>query len=83
MATDNPGWATSASAAPCSTSGATSVGTPSSADAGLAPSPERNRKTTWTTFLKAHRGAFAATDFFTIEVLTRTGLVRYFVLFGA
>ena len=35
----------------------------------------------WKTFLKAHWGAIAATDFFSVEVLTRTGLVRYFVLF--
>ena len=35
----------------------------------------------WTTFLKAHWGAIAATDFFTVEVLTTRGLVRYFVLF--
>ncbi len=35
----------------------------------------------WETFLKAHWGAIAATDFFTVEVLTRKGLVRYFVLF--
>ena len=35
----------------------------------------------WSTFLKAHWGAIAATDFFSVEVLTRAGLVRYFVLF--
>jgi putative transposase len=35
----------------------------------------------WETFLKAHWGAIAATDFFSVEVLTRSGLVRYFVLF--
>ena len=35
----------------------------------------------WATFLKAHWGAIAATDFFSVEVLTRTSLVRYFVLF--
>ena len=35
----------------------------------------------WETFLKAHWGAIAATDFFSVEVLTRVGLVRYFVLF--
>jgi putative transposase len=50
------------------------------ADARLEPAPERSRKTTWKTFLKAHWGAIAATDFFTVEVLTMTGLVRYFVL---
>ena len=35
----------------------------------------------WSTFLKAHWGAIAATDFFSVEVLTRAGLVRYFLLF--
>jgi len=35
----------------------------------------------WETFLKAHWGAVAATDFFSVEVITRTDLVRYFVLF--
>ncbi len=35
----------------------------------------------WETFLKAHWGAIAATDFFSVEVITRSGLVRYFVLF--
>jgi putative transposase len=35
----------------------------------------------WETFLKAHWGAIAATDFFSVEVVTRAGRVRYFVLF--
>jgi putative transposase len=35
----------------------------------------------WKTFLKAHFGGLAATDFFSVEVLTFKGLVRYFVLF--
>ena len=51
------------------------------ADAGLEPAPERSRKTTWKTFLKAHWGAVAATDFLTVEILTMIGLVRYFILF--
>jgi transposase InsO family protein len=46
---------------------------------GIDPAPDR--KTTWATFLKSHWGAVAATDFFSVEVLTRAGLVRYFVLF--
>ncbi len=48
---------------------------------GLDPAPLRGRTMTWETFLKAHWGAIAATDFFSVEVLTRVGLVRYFVLF--
>ena len=35
----------------------------------------------WETFLKAHWGAIAAADFFSLEIITRAGLVRYFVLF--
>jgi hypothetical protein len=48
---------------------------------GLEPSPSRGKRMPWKTFLKAHLGAIAATDFFSVEVLTLTGLVRYFVLF--
>ena len=43
--------------------------------------PAGLRPMSWRTFLKAHWGAIAATDFFTIEVITWRGLVRYFVLF--
>ena len=50
-------------------------------DNGIDPAPLRDREMSWATFLKAHWGAIAATDFFTVEVLTRTGLVRYLVLF--
>ena len=50
-------------------------------DAGIVPAPERGNKTPWKTFLKSHWEALAATDFFTVEVLTLFGLVRYHVLF--
>lgn len=43
--------------------------------------PAGFRGTTWSTFLRAHWGAIAATDLFTIEVATWRGLVRYFVIF--
>jgi hypothetical protein len=43
--------------------------------------PAGRRPTSWKTFLKAHWGAIAATDFFTIEGVTWRGLVKYFVLF--
>jgi putative transposase len=46
---------------------------------GIEPAPER--PTTWRAFLSAHWGAICASDFFTVEVLTLTGLVRYSVLF--
>ena len=48
---------------------------------GLEPAPVRRRRLPWKTFLEAHLNVIAATDFFTVEVLTLTGLVRYFVLF--
>jgi putative transposase len=48
---------------------------------GIDPAPLRKKSMSWATFLKAHWGAIAATDFFSVEVLTRTSLVRYFVLF--
>jgi putative transposase len=50
-------------------------------DHGIEPAPERGKHTRWSTFLRAHWGAIAATDFFSIEALTWTGLVRHFVLF--
>jgi transposase InsO family protein len=48
---------------------------------GYDPAPLRRKGMSWETFLKAHWGAIAATDFFCVEALTRTGLARYFVLF--
>jgi putative transposase len=43
--------------------------------------PAGRRTLTWKTFLRVHWDAIVATDFFTIEVVTWRGLVRYFVLF--
>ncbi len=51
------------------------------AEHGIEPAPERRRGTPWKTFLQAHWEAIAAADFFTIEVLTMRGLVRYYVFF--
>jgi hypothetical protein len=48
---------------------------------GMEPAPERERKTTWAEFLKTHWAVLGATDFFTVEVWTLRGLVRYHVLF--
>ena len=49
---------------------------------GIEPAPERGKGMPWETFLKAHWGAIAAADFFSLEIITRAGLVRYFVFFG-
>jgi hypothetical protein len=35
----------------------------------------------WNAFIPAHLGALVAMDFFNVEVLSLTVLVRYFVLF--
>ena len=48
-------------------------------DHGIAPAPERARRMPWTTFLQAHWDGLAASDLFTVEVLTLTGLQRYLV----
>ena len=50
-------------------------------DHGIEPAPERRTKTPWKTFLAAHWDGLAAADFFSVEVLTMGGLVRYFVFF--
>lgn len=50
-------------------------------DHGIGPAPDRGTKTPWKTFLAAHWDGLAAADFFTVEVLTLRGLVRYVVLF--
>jgi putative transposase len=48
---------------------------------GLAPAPERVKKTTWAEFLKMHWDVLAAADFFTVDVWTGRGLTRFAVLF--
>ena len=49
---------------------------------GIEPAPERKRKTSWKTFLKAHWDVLAAVDFTTVEVWTKGGLVTYYLLFA-
>ena len=46
---------------------------------GIKPAPDR--PTSWRTFLRAHWSQIAATDFFSTEVWTPTGLKTYYVLF--
>jgi transposase InsO family protein len=48
---------------------------------GDRPAPIRRRRVSWTTFIKSHLGAIAAADFFTVEVMSWAGLIRYHVLF--
>jgi len=49
-------------------------------EAGIEPSPGRERKRTWQAFLKAQVGSLVSADFFTTEVWTLTGLRRFQVL---
>ena len=48
--------------------------------AGLEPAPTRRNGMTWKEFLKTHWDVLAATDFFTVELWTARGLIRYHVL---
>lgn len=50
-------------------------------DHGIEPSPERGPHIKWSDFLKQHWEVMAATDFFTVEIWTLGGIVRYHVLF--
>ena len=47
---------------------------------GIGPAPERQRTAAWPMFLKAHWDSMFATDFTTVEVWTRNGLVTFYVL---
>ena len=50
-------------------------------DHGIEPAPERGKGMSWSVFLKAHWKVLAASDFFTVEVWSWSGLVTYYVLF--
>jgi putative transposase len=47
---------------------------------GIEPSPERGKRTQWSTFLKAHWKVLFAADFLTVEVWTGRGLTTYYLL---
>ena len=52
-------------------------------DRDIEPAPERKRSgTPWKTFLEAHWDVLAAIDFFSVEVVTFAGIIRYYVLFS-
>jgi hypothetical protein len=50
-------------------------------EAGIDPAPDRQKRTTWKEFLRTHLAVLAGADFFSVEVWTALGLVRYHVLF--
>ncbi len=47
---------------------------------GIEPAPDRQRTPAWSTFLKAYWNSIFSTDFTTVEVWTRNGLVTFYVL---
>jgi len=84
MAHENPGWGyTRIQGALANLNHKVGRGTVSNVlkRNGIEPAPERSKRTTWSTFLRAHRKVFAASDFFTVEVWTPRGLVTHYVLF--
>jgi transposase InsO family protein len=84
MAQENPGWGyTRIQGALANLSHVVGRGTISNVlkRNGIEPAPERSKRTTWSTFLKAHWKVLAASDFFTVEVWTPRGLVTHYVLF--
>ncbi len=49
-------------------------------EAGIEPSPDRPERTTWSEFVKSHWESLCAIDFFTKEIFTKHGLVKFMVL---
>ncbi len=47
---------------------------------GIEPCPDRPERTSWNEFIKAEWESLAAIDFFTTEIYTLRGLIRYMVL---
>src|SRR6266567_3721254 len=84
MAQENPGWGyTRIQGALANLSHRVGRGTIANVlkRNGIEPSPQRNRRTPWSTFLKAHWKVLAASDFLTVEVWTAEGLVTHYLLF--
>jgi putative transposase len=82
MAAENPGWGYSRiEGAPANLGHRVSRSTVRGIlkEQGLGPAPQRHMP--WSTFLRAHWGAIAAADFFTVEAWTLRGLTRFHVLF--
>lgn len=50
-------------------------------DAGIPPSEERMKQSTWKQFVRSHMATMCVADFLTTEVWTLGGLVRYHTLF--
>src|ERR1700738_916066 len=84
MAQDNPGWGyTRIQGALANLGHRVGRGTVANVlkRSGIEPTSERSKRTTWSTFLKAHWKVLAASDFLTVEVWTGRGLVTHYLLF--
>ena len=84
MASDNPNWGYTSIRNALANIGITLSRTTVArilADNGIEPAPERGKRIPWKTFLAAHWDGLMAADFFTAEVLSIRGLVRYSVFF--
>src|SRR3989441_8793855 len=84
MAQDNPGWGyTRIQGALANLGHRVGRGTVANVlkRSGIEPSPERSKRATWSTFLKAHWKLLAASDFLTADVWTTRGLVTHYLLF--
>jgi hypothetical protein len=44
---------------------------------GIESAPKRGQSTSWSEFIRAHMEVLAGMDFFTVEVLTWSGLATY------
>ena len=84
MATENPGWGYTTIRNALANIGVTISRTTVArilADNGIEPAPQRRKRIPWKTFLAAHWDGLTAADFFTSEVLSVRGLIRYSVFF--
>jgi hypothetical protein len=84
MAHENPGWGYTRSRDPLGNLGYELARTTIRSilkEHGIDPAHERSKRTSWQAFLRAHWDAITACDFFTIEVLTWTGITRFYVMF--
>jgi transposase InsO family protein len=84
MALDNPGWGyTRIQGALGNLNHRVGRGTIANVlkRSGIEPSPERCKRTPWSTFLKAHWKVLLAADFLTVEAWTGRGLVTHYLLF--
>jgi putative transposase len=84
MADENPGWGyTRILGALRNLGHQVSRGTVANVleENGIDPAPLRDKRTKWSTFLKAHWKTLVASDFFSVEVWRLSGLTTYYVLF--